>query len=308
MAQKPAEMPVSSEVGDWTHFWERFLQERRVHEAVGSTMFSSERGFPMTFGRLAFAIIATVAIGARTLPAQNLALWEVPVGFPNGTGNIPTGNTYVMPNISTAGTTAGQQWPALPAAAYPNGTPTFGTLAGNSAAILSTFHSVAAALYTSPTGNGSQYSFSSNNWSPGDYYQVALPTTGVSNLQVSWDQARSSTGPAAFTLEMSTDGTTFTQLTSYTVLQSGGGGAPGTWSSTISNPLYTNTFALPETANNQASLYLRFTNNEAAVSSSSGSNRIDNIAVNVVPEPSTVTVAAMGLAVGGMLLRWRKAT
>jgi hypothetical protein len=46
MAQKPAEMPVSSEVGDWTHFWERFLQERRLHEAVGSTMFSSEEVFP----------------------------------------------------------------------------------------------------------------------------------------------------------------------------------------------------------------------------------------------------------------------
>jgi hypothetical protein len=241
----------------------------------------------MTFKHLAFTLIATLAIGAQTLPAATtLASWQVPAAFPTGTGNVPTGTTYLMPNI--------------------NGTPTSGTLAGNSAAILSAFHSVAATTYTSPAGNGSQYSFSSNNWSPSDYYQVVLPTTGVSDLQVSWDQARGSTGPAAFALEMSTDGTTFTRLTTYTVVQSGGGGAPGTWSTTNYNSLYTNTYDLPETADNVASLYLRFTNIQTAVSSASGSNRIDNIAINGVPEPSTV--ALVGLAVGGMLLRRRKET
>jgi hypothetical protein len=261
----------------------------------------------MPVGRLLVAIIATLVIGTRSLPAQNLASWEMPVGFPNAAGSVPTGTSYVMPNISTAGTTAGQQWPALPAAPYPNGTPTFGTLAGNSAAILSSVHALAAATYTSPAGNGSLYSFSSNNWSPGDYYQVTLPTTGSSNLQVSWDQARSSTGPAAFRLQMSTDGTSFTNLLDYTVLQSGGGGSPGTWGTSTYLPIYTNTFALPQSAANQASLTLRFTNIEAAVSSASGSNRIDNIAINVVPEPSTVTLAGIGLAVGGMLLRRRVA-
>jgi hypothetical protein len=262
----------------------------------------------MTLGRLVIAIIATAVIGARSVPAQPLAIWEVPVGFPNGTGNIPTGNTYVMPNISEAGTTAGQQFPSLPAQPYPNGTPTFGALAGNPSAILSTFHTVAAALYTSPAGNGSPYSFSSNNWSPGDYYQVVLPTTDYANLVVSWDQARSSTGPAAFALEMSTDGTTFTQLTTYNVLQSGGGGSPGTWSSTTYNPLYTTTFALPETADNQASLYLRFTNIEAAVSATTGANRIDNIAITAVPEPTTLPLLGLGMGLGGMLVRRRFAT
>lgn len=253
-----------------------------------------------------------LAIGARSLPAQTIASWEMPVGFPNGTGNIPTGTSYVMPNISTAGTTAGQQWPALPAAAYPNGTPTFGTLAGNSAAILSSVHALLAATYTSPAGNGSPYSFSSNNWSPGDYYQVVLPTlgqppAGQTNLSVNWDQARSSTGPAAFGLQMSTNGTDFTSLTTYSVLQSGGGGSPGTWSTTVPNSLYTNTFALPQSAENQAKLYLRFTNIEAAVSSASGSNRIDNIAVTAVPEPSALALVGLGIGLGGTLLRRREA-
>ena len=231
--------------------------------------------------------------------SQQLASWEVPVGFPNGTGNIPTGNTYVMPNISTAGTTSGQQFPAAPATPYPDGAPTFGSLAGNAQAILSTFHSVAAALYTSPAGNGSTYSFSSNNWSPGDYYQVVLPTTGFSNLQVSWDQARSSTGPANFSLQMSTDGTNFTELTTYTVLQSGGGGAPGTWSTSTYNPLYTNSFLLPAAADDQASLTIRFLNAEAVVSAAAGANRIDNIAVTSVPEPAGM-LAAGGLALAAL--------
>lgn len=267
-----------------------FAGERPL-KAVVSTLSSSKKVLPpMTFGRLFIAIIATVFLGARSVPAQtSVASWQMLVAFPTGTGNVPTGNTYLPPNTPNAA-----------------GTPSGGALAGNSSAILSTFHALAAATYVSPAGNGSQYSFSSNNWSPGDYYQVVLPTTDYADLSVSWDQARSSTGPAAFALQMSTDGTNFTQLTTYTVLQSGGGGAPGTWSTTTYNALYTNTFALPVAADNQSSLYLRFTNIEAAVSSASGSNRIDNIAVTAVPEPSTFALVGLGIGLGGMLLRRRE--
>ena len=106
---------------------------------------------------------------------------------------------------------------------------------------------------------------------------------------------------------MSTDGTTFTRLMTYTVAQSGGGGAPGTWSTTNYNSLYTNTYDLPETADNVASLYLRFTNIETAKSSASGSNRIDNVtltAVSSIPEPRSVLVG--GLLLAGLFLRQRR--
>jgi hypothetical protein len=205
---------------------------------------------------------------------------------------VPTGTSYRPPNGS-----------------FPAGTPDQGLLAGSTSAILSTFHALAAATYTSPAGNGSQYSFSGNNWSPNDFYQVVLPTTGGwTNLSVSWDQARSSTGPASFSLQTSTDGTTFTTGTTYTVLQSGGGGAPGTWSTTTYNSLYSSTFALPSSVENQTSLYIRFLNTTGSVSASSGSNRIDNVSVTAVPEPSTCASLLAGLACGGYsLFRRRRA-
>jgi len=248
------------------------------------------------------AVVTTLIGDAGPLHAQttfNLAKWEMPVPFPTGAGFVPTGTTYLPPNQ-----TGTSQWPAV-GTPYPAGTPTTGFLAGNPAAILSTFHSSTAATYTAPAGNGSQFSFSGNNWSPNDYYQVVLPTSGQTNLTLTWDQARSSTGPSAFALQMSTDGSSFTQLTTYGVLQSGGGGAPGTWVSGSSNPIYSNTFALPGTADNQATLYLRFTNVTGTASSAAGANRIDNVGVTAVPEPAT-TALLTAVAIGGGLVWWRR--
>ncbi len=83
--------------------------------------------------------------------------------------------------------------------------------------------------YTSPAGNGSLRALSSNGWtnnanSPllGDYYQVVVNTTGFTNIQLSFGQLSSATGPRNFTVAYSTDGTTFisnsvTAITSSTV-------------------------------------------------------------------------------------------
>jgi len=216
--------------------------------------------------------------------------------FPTGTGNVPAGNSYSPPNPS-----------------YPAGTPSSGALAGNNSAVLSAYHSDASTTYTSPSGNGSQYSFQSNYWNIGDYYQVVLPTTGYTNLTLSWDQARSSTGPASFRLELSTDGTNFTQLRDYTVLQSGGGGAPGTWSQATYNSLYTFSQALGASADNQSTLYLRFAS--LVQGADSGSNRIDNIQISSVspsgasgvPETASTTgLLLLGLGGLGLAARPRR--
>jgi hypothetical protein len=76
------------------------------------------------------------------------------------------------------------------------------------------FH-VGASTYSSPVGNGSAHSFSSNNWQVGDYYQFTAATTGYQNIHLSWDQRSSISGPGYFDLRYSTDGSNFTTFTSY---------------------------------------------------------------------------------------------
>ncbi len=73
-------------------------------------------------------------------------------------------------------------------------------------------HASGSTVYSSPAGNGSARSFSSNFWADGDYYQFSLNSTGYSDIKISWDQMGSNTGPASFVLQYSTDGTNFTQF------------------------------------------------------------------------------------------------
>ncbi|MEY3142633.1 MAG: hypothetical protein RLY21_1126 [Planctomycetota bacterium] len=225
-------------------------------------------------------------VAAALTTATQAALvvgWTMPTAFPTGTGNVPTGTTYLPPSPNGAGVadmgalTAGTQLRAVKA--------------------------LAASTYTSPAGNGSQYSFSSNNWSVGDYYEARFSTTGFTELTLTWDQARSSTGPAAFKVLMSVDGgMNFNQLFTYTVLQSGGGGSPGTWSSTVFNPLYSYGLGLGVAAENQADVIVRFESTVAGAST--GSNRIDNIMVYSGAIPAPGAFALLGLA--GLAARRRR--
>ena len=214
------------------------------------------------------AVVAATAV-ATSASAAIVAGWTITTAFPTGAGNVPTGVTYTVGAANEGLQTTGSE--------------------------LRSVHSLAAATYTSPTGNGSQYSFSSNNWSIGDYYEARLSTLGYSDISISWDQTRSSTGPATFELVMSTDGgANFTTLlASYTVLQSGGGGAPGTWSSTTYNPIYSLNQAAAA-ADNQADVIFRF--RSLVAGAATGSNRVDNVMIYSGPIPAPGAIALLGVA------------
>ena len=223
----------------------------------------------LTAGAIAVALVSS-ANGAM------IAGWSITTAFPTGAGNVPTGNTYSVGAADQGDQTSGSS--------------------------LSSYHTLAAATYTSPAGNGSQYAFSSNNWSIGDYYEARVSTSNYSNISVSWDQARSSTGPASFELIFSVDGgTSWTTVAAYTVLQSGGGGAPGTWSSTTYNALYSSSQALAG-AEDASLLIVRF--RSLVTAAATGSNRIDNVVISgdVVPAPGAVAL----LAVAGLVSRRRR--
>ena len=182
---------------------------------------------------------------------------------------------------------------ATTAATYSYGAANLGALVSGS--MLSGTHSSASTAWSSPAGNGSTYALSSNAWNVGDYYQISLATTGYSGVSVAWDQTRSSTGPAGFEAVLSVDGgSTFSSLGSYTVNQV-------SWSATV--PVTTSSFAsLASAADNQASVIIRFKVVTAGTSTTTGTNRIDNISVTgAVPAPGAI--ALIGLA--GLVARRR---
>ena len=238
----------------------------------------------MSLNRLSAVAAVAAAAFAAASHADLVVGWTMPTAFPTGTGNVPTGTVYLPPG--------------------PNGAGVADMGASIAGSQLRSVHALAAATYTSPSGNGSQYAFSSNNWSPNDFYEISFNASGFSGLTVSWDQARSSTGPSPFKVAISVNGGSFTDLFSYTVLQSGGGGAPGTWNSTTYNPIYTNSNIALTGADNASSVVVRFINTSAVASAASGSNRIDNIMVNGTLVPAPGAAALIGLA--GLVARRRR--
>lgn len=173
---------------------------------------------------------------------------------------------------------------------YPNPIPA-NLGSGNASGV----HASANTDWSTPAGNGSATSFSSNNWSIGDYYQFQVSSLGMENLAFSWDQTRSATGPASFSLQYSTDGTSFTNFFAYTVPDIAVGG----WRH------FTQSFSAISALNNDSSVFFRLTATSAPSNVAAGTNRIDNISISAVPEPSTFLLGLVGMSVFGVR-QWRR--
>jgi len=222
-----------------------------------------------------FLASAVVLAASASASAAIVASWSMPTAVPAAT----TGTNYVYGAADAGDATAGTS--------------------------LSAFHALAATTWSSPAGNGSTYSLSSNNWSVGDYYQISVSTTGFSDISLVWDQTRSSTGPSSFRVDMSTDGTSFsTILASYSVIQAGLAGTNTlAWSAANGvQSAFTTTVASIAGADNQATLIFRFVNLSTAAAA--GTNRIDNIVVSGAPIPAPGAIALLGLA--GLAARRRR--
>lgn len=179
---------------------------------------------------------------------------------------------------------------SVPATAGP-----FAPEVGSGSAIGS--HLNASAVYSNPAGNGSAESFSSNFWSVGDYYEFTVSTTGFQNIQISWDQTGSNTGPRDFDLQYSVGGGAFSSVTSYAL-------ANDAWSAAVHNPASTRQFDFSSfvALNNASSVSFRLLNTSTVAISSAnpvataGTGRVDNFTVSgvaAIPEPGTLAVSAL---------------
>lgn len=135
--------------------------------------------------------------------------------------------------------------------------------------------SASTAWSTTVAGNGSGRSLNSNRWAVGDYYEFQVPAPGTGRLAIEWHQTRSSTGPAQFALQYSTDGSTFQDATTYTITEDG-------WSAGSPQPkpqsIFLYAFPADDPANDEDNITFRLvalTTPGATV----GASRIDNVKV-----------------------------
>jgi hypothetical protein len=157
-------------------------------------------------------------------------------------------------------------------------------------------HNNAFTVWDNPFGNGSQESLNSNNWDIGDYYQFRTSSLSARNLDLSWSQTRSSTGPSEFSLRYSTDGVNFTPHMSYTVPEID-------WSNVVPNPAsnFSADLGSITALNNQANVYFRLVATNAP-GSPGGINRVDDFTVTI-PEPATGLLALVCLGALGLVRR-----
>ena len=171
---------------------------------------------------------------------------------------------------------------------------------------LTGFHAAAATTWSSPAGNGSAYSLSSNNWTIGDYYQVSFSTTGYADpITISFDHTRSGTGPATFDVLMSVNGgTSFTAvLSGYPVVQAGlAGSGTTTWNSVTNQAGFTTSLICPSATAGQTSVIFRI--QSTVTTAAAGTNRVDNINVYSGAVPTPGAIALLGVA--GLVGRRRR--
>ncbi len=134
------------------------------------------------------------------------------------------------------------------------------------------FHASKATVWSNPVGNGSPESFSSNNWSIGDYYEFSTSTVGYDNIQFGWSITRSGTGPVEWVAQWSDDGIDFHDLFAFEVVQLSWTSNPaGVQKDSIFAPI-----ALPEAANDLETVWVRLVAT-AEPSGGPGTARVDDV-------------------------------
>ena len=161
-------------------------------------------------------------------------------------------------------------------------------------------HANPAAAYSSPSGNGSAHSFSSDHWTVGDYYEFTTSTIGYRYITFYWDQASSSRGPRDFSVQYSADGVTFFPAWPYQV-QADSPPLPR-WNPVTASGLYSYELSGSVAAlENKSKVYFRLvldssTSVSGGIITDSSETRVDNVMIiawGVVPSPGGLALVSL---------------
>ena len=164
-------------------------------------------------------------------------------------------------------------------------------------------HASSSSVWTfGNAGNGSSHSFSVNHWAVGDYFQFKVSTIGYQNIMVAFSAFGSGTGPRDFKIAYSTDGTSFTDFNTYSVV------ATPTWNTTTHQTTSTENFSFDFSSftslNNDSDIYFRLLDTSTVsigggTVGTAGTSRVDDFAINgdliPVPEPTTYAEIIFGV-------------
>ncbi|HVX85969.1 MAG TPA: hypothetical protein VH253_14395 [Phycisphaerae bacterium] len=145
-------------------------------------------------------------------------------------------------------------------------------------------HASSSTSYTNPQGNGSNESYSADHWVIGDYFQFQTSSLGYNNIDLSFDQLSSATGPLNFEVLYSTDNITYLATgDTYTVNNSSV--SADNWTSTPKSvDHYDFDLTSISALNNAATIYFRLQDTSTTSASgftvgTAGTDRVDNVII-----------------------------